>query len=91
MSLSDITYDSFLAYFCSHILDPVRTQVSYPMRIVPEIEDIYLTILTEAQIITWEASGYTGWVLSRQIGGVEDVRRQVPPRVFYSLASTCRT
>jgi hypothetical protein len=87
----DVTYDGFLAYFRDYILHPNRTRAFYHAGVAPEIEDVYLAILTEAQIISWGTNGHSGWILPREIRGVEDVKRRISRCAFYSLASSCRT
>lgn len=82
-----ITYEGFLAHFFDFILHPNRSRAFYTKGIAPEVEDVYLTILTEADLIDWQSSRRTGWILPRWIRRVEDVKQQVSPRTFYDLAS----
>lgn len=86
-----VTYDGFLAYFDEYILHPNRVRVFYRKGIAPEVEDIYLTILTEMEIITWKTNGHSGWILPGEIRSVEDVRLRISRCAFYNLVSTCRT
>lgn len=84
-----VSYDGFLAHFYDYILHPNRSRAFYTRDIRPEIEDIYLTILTEAKIIAWQTSDRLGWILPRHIRCVDHVRDLITPRAFYSLASLC--
>ena len=86
-----VTYDGFLAHFDEYILHPHHVRVFYRTGIAPEVEDIYLTVLTETEIITWQTNGHSGWILAREIRDVEDVGQRISRRTFYSLASSCRT
>jgi hypothetical protein len=86
-----VTYDGFLAHFAEYILHPHHVRVFYRTGIAPEVEDIYLTVLTETGIITWQNNGHSGWILAREIRDVEDVWQRISRRTFYSLASSCRT
>lgn len=86
-----VTYDGFLAHFDEYILHPHHVRVFYRTGIAPEIEDIYLTVLTETGIITWQTNGHSGWVLPWEIRNVETVRQRISQRTFYSLAGSCRT
>jgi hypothetical protein len=82
------TYDGFLAYFYDYILHPHRTRLFYNTGIVREIEDVYLTLLTDVKIIVWAAGRRTSWILDRHIRCLDDVRRRMPRRAFYSLAGS---
>jgi hypothetical protein len=84
---NEISYDSLLAYFHDYVLHPNRPRAFYRTRIAPEVEDIYLAVLTDAQVIVWQTGGHAGWILPHRIKGVDDVRRCIPPRTFYSLVS----
>jgi hypothetical protein len=81
----EITYEGFLAHFYDCILHSHRRRVYYDQGIAPAIEDLYLAILTDAKVILWETASHSGWILPREIRGVGDVRRRVPPRAFYGL------
>lgn len=85
-----VTYDGFLAHLDEYLLHPNHDRVFYCTGIAPEVEDIYLAILTETGIITWRTNGHSGWILPREILDIEDVRQRISRRTFYSLASSCR-
>jgi hypothetical protein len=83
----EITYEGFLAHFYDCILHPHRARVYYTEGIAPEIEDFYLAILTETEIIIWKTGDRDSWILPREIRGVRDVQRRVPRQTFYRLVS----
>lgn len=84
----DITYDGFLAYFHDYILQPNRTPVFYHAGIRPDIEGLYLAVLTETRIITWGTNGHSHWILPPRIRGLEDVRRRISRRAFCTLVTS---
>ena len=84
----EITYDGFLAYFHDYVLRLNRAPVFYHAGIEPDIEDVYLAVLTEAHIITWGTNGHSGWILPGRIRDVEDVRRRISQRAFYTLVTS---
>lgn len=86
-----VTYDGFLAHLDEYLLHPNHDRVFYRTGIAPEVEDIYLAILTETGIISWQSNGHSGWLLPREIREVDDVRQRISRRTFYSLVSSCRT
>lgn len=89
VSPDQVTYDGLLAYFYDELLHPNRKRVFSPAGFAPEVEATYLSILSEARIITWGTNGNSAWVVRRQINGIKDVSQRISREAFERFVISC--
>ena len=84
-----VTYDGLLAYFYDELLHPNRRSVFSPAGLAPGVEATYLSILSEARIITRGTNGNSAWVLRRQIKGIKDLSLRISREAFEQFVISC--